>query len=145
MVQDFLMHFPATYIFIINFKNSFRFTFVYHGLNQCNDPCGQGAALKIFKHYWEGIFRMIIRTKGKKEEQFQDDDDDDSVTEAAGNQVLATSPRQNSGSIAAHGLARIRMGGQAAIIIVDCLHDCGCTDQYNFLNHLIPKKMTHMD
>ena len=50
-------------------------------------------------------------TRETKEEQFEDDDDDDSVTEAAGNQVLATSPRQNSGSIAAHGLARIRMGG----------------------------------
>ena len=85
----------------------------------------------------------------EKEEQFEDDDDDDSddedddddsVTEAAGNQVLATSPRQNSGSIAAHGLARIRMGGQAAIIIVDCLHDCGCTDQQSYLSHPIPKR-----
>ena len=79
-------------------------------------------------------------TRETKEEQFEDGDDDDSVTEAAGNQVLATSPRQNSGSIAAHGLARIRMGGQAAIIIVDCLHDCGCTDQQSYLSHPIPKR-----
>ena len=36
------------------------------------------------------------------------------IVEAVGNQVLATSPRQNSGSIAAHGLARIRMGGSSS-------------------------------
>ena len=48
---------------------------------------------------------------GKEREQYEDDDD--GVTEVAGNQVLATSARQNSGSIAAHGLARIRMGGSS--------------------------------
>ena len=72
---------------------------------------------------------MIIRET--KEEQFEDDDgddsdadddDDDSVTEVAGNQVLATSPRQNSGSIAAHGLARIRMGGSSGSHHHRCCH-----------------------
>ena len=44
------------------------------------------------------------------------------MTEAAGNQVLATSPRQNSGSIAAHGLARIRMGGSSGSRHHRCRH-----------------------